>query len=48
MNNLKTRTAMNEKISALAIYVELIINFLLHDVHDCNFKRLRSHSRRDL
>ena len=34
-NNLKTRTAMNEKISVFAICVEAIIYLLLYNLHDC-------------
>ena len=40
LNNLKTRTDMNVKISVLVIYVEVVIylwlyNLLLYNLHDC-------------
>ena len=35
-NNLKTRTAMNAKMSAFVILVEAII-CLLYNLHDCTF-----------
>ena len=38
LNNLKTRTAVNAKLSVLVIGVEAIIYLLLHNLHDCNFK----------
>ena len=38
LNNVKTRTAMNAKISVLVIYVETIIYLLLYNLHDCAFK----------
>ena len=37
MNNLKTRTDMNAKISMLVICVEAIIYLLLYNLHECNF-----------
>ena len=37
-NNMKTRTAMNTKISVFAICVEVIIYLLLCNLHDCTFK----------
>ena len=36
LNNLKTRTAMNAKISLFAICVEAII-YLLYNLYDCTF-----------
>ena len=36
-HNLKTRAAMNAKISVLVICVEAII-YLLYNLHDCIFK----------
>ena len=36
---LKTRTAMNAKISVFVICVETIIYLLLHNLHDCTFKK---------
>ena len=38
LNNLKTRTAINAKISVLVICVEAIIYLLLYNLHDCTFK----------
>ena len=38
LNNLKTRTSMNVKISVFAIGVEAILYLLLHNLHDCNVK----------
>ena len=38
LNNLKTRTAMNAKISIFVLCVEAIIYLLLYSLHDCNFK----------
>ena len=38
LNNLKTRTAMNAKISAFVICVEAITYLLLYNLHDCTFK----------
>ena len=38
LNNLKTRTPMNAKISLFVIYVEAIIYLLLCNLHDCTFK----------
>ena len=35
LNNLKTRIAVNAKISVFAICVEAIIYLLLYDLHDC-------------
>ena len=37
INNVKTRTAMNAKMSVFVICVEVII-YLLYDLHDCTFK----------
>ena len=34
LNNLKTRAAMNAKISVFVICVEVIIYLLLYDLHD--------------
>ena len=39
LNNSKTKTAMNIKISIFAICVEAIIYLLLHNFHDGTFKR---------
>ena len=38
LNNLKTRTAKNAKISVFVICVEAIIYLLLYNLHDCTFK----------
>ena len=38
LDNLKTGTAMNAKISVFVICVEAIIHLLLYDWHDCTFK----------
>ena len=38
LNNLKTRTAINAKISVFIISVEVIIYLLLCSWHDCTFK----------
>ena len=38
LNNLKTRTAMNTKISVFVICVKAIIYLLLYDLHDCTFE----------
>ena len=35
--NLKTRTAMNAKISVVVICVQEIICLFLHNLHDCTF-----------
>ena len=40
LNNVKTRTAMNVKVSLFVIYVEAIIYFLLYNLQDCTFKAL--------
>ena len=40
LNNLKSRTAMNAKISVFIICVEAIIYLLLYNLHDCTFKCL--------
>ena len=37
-NDLKTRAAMDAKISVFVIYVEAIIYLLLHNLHDSTFK----------
>ena len=37
-NDLKTRAAMDAKISVFVIYVEAIIYLLLYNLHDCIFK----------
>ena len=37
LNNLKTRAAMNEKISLFVICVEAITYLLLYNLHDCTF-----------
>ena len=38
LNNSKTRTAMNAKISVFVNCVEAIIYLLLYNLHDCTFK----------
>ena len=38
LNNLKTRTAMNEKVSVF-ICVEAIIYLLLHNLRECTFNK---------
>ena len=38
LNNLKTRTAMNVKISVFVNCVEAIVYLLLHNSHDCTFE----------
>ena len=40
LNNLKTRTAMNAKISVFVICVEAIIYLLLYNLHDCTFSSI--------
>ena len=42
LNYLKTKKAMNAKVSMLVIYVKTIICLLLYDLEDCTFKS-RSH-----
>ena len=37
LNNVKTRTAMNAKISVFLICVEVIIYLPLYNLHDCTF-----------
>ena len=44
-NNLKTRTAMNTKISKFVICVEAIIYLLLCNLHDFTFKELSLRSK---
>ena len=39
LNNLKTKTAMNAKISMFVICVEAFMYWLLHNLHDCAFKK---------
>ena len=39
LNNLKTKTAMNAKISGFVICAEAIIYLLLRNLHDCTFKQ---------
>ena len=39
-NNLKSKTAMNVKISVFVNCVEAIIYLLLYDLHDCTFNAL--------
>ena len=50
LNNLKTRTDMNAKISVFVICAEAIIYLLLYNLHDCTFnfkfKRLAISPRR--
>ena len=38
LNNIKTRIAMNVKISVLVVFIEAIIYLLLYNLHDCTFK----------
>ena len=38
LNNLKTRAAINAKISVIFISAEAIIYLLLYNLHDCTFK----------
>ena len=40
LNNLKTRTTVNTKISVFVICVEAIIYLLLRNLHGCSFKGL--------
>ena len=40
LNNLKTRTAMNAKLSVLVICVKVNICLLLCNLHDCTFKNI--------
>ena len=42
LNPLKTRTAMNARISVFVICVEVIIYLLLHNFHDCTLLSLVS------
>ena len=39
LNNIKTRTAMDAKISVFVICVKAIIYLLLYNLHDCTFKK---------
>ena len=41
LNNFKTRTAINAKISVFVTYVEAIIDFLLYNLHNCTFNKLQ-------
>ena len=41
LNNLKTRTALNAKISVFFICAEAIIYLLLYNLHECNFNTLQ-------
>ena len=43
LNNLKTRTAMNAKISEFVICVETIIYLLLYNLHDCTFNKMKDY-----
>ena len=47
LNNLKTRTDMNAKISVLVICVEAIIYLLLYNLHDCTFNQKGGPSIKD-
>ena len=38
LDNFKTRTVMNAKISVFLIFIEAIVLLLLHNLHDCTFK----------
>ena len=40
-SNLKTRTAMNARVSVCVICVEVIIYLLLYNLHDCTFNIFR-------
>ena len=42
LNNLKTRAAMNAKISVFVICVEAIIYLLLYNLHNCTFKLFKA------
>ena len=46
LNNLKTRTAMNAKISVFVTYVEVIVYLLLYNLHGCTFKYIKLRSSR--
>ena len=39
LNDLRTRAAMNAKISVFVICIEVIIYLLLYNLLDCTFKR---------
>ena len=39
LNNLKTRTAINAKISLFVICVKAITYLLLYNLHDCTFNK---------
>ena len=41
LNNLKTRSAMNAKVSVFVICVGAIIYLLLYSLHDCTFNPLQ-------
>ena len=41
LGNLKTRAAMNAKISVFVICVEVITYLLLYNLYDCTFKQNR-------
>ena len=42
LNTLKTRAAMNAKLSVFDICVEVIIYLLSHNLHDCTFNNMYS------
>ena len=41
LDNLKTRTTTNAKISVFVICVEVIVYLLLYNLHDCTFKTFK-------
>ena len=48
LNNLKTRTAMNAKISVFVICIEAIIYLLLYNLHECTFNKHQAEVTFDL
>ena len=38
LNNIATKNATNYKYWGFIIYIQAIINMLLHNLHDCTFK----------
>ena len=45
LNNLKTRTVMNAKISVFVICVEAIVYLLLYNFHDCTFDEIHTFAK---
>ena len=41
LDNLKTRTTINARISVFVICVEMIVYLLLYNLHDCTFKTFK-------